>query len=52
MTRHRHPAGDLTHGPIKDPTVTVEGPTDTQDTGGVLKGTDERFPAKAASEGR
>ncbi|MGM4988845.1 transglutaminase family protein [Tardiphaga sp. 841_E9_N1_2] len=34
----------LTHGPIADLTVTVEGLIDTQDTGGVLKGTDERFP--------
>lgn len=34
----------LTHGPIADLTIHVEGLIETQDTGGVLKGTDERFP--------
>ncbi len=34
----------LTHGPLSDLTVTVEGLIETQDTGGVLRGTDERFP--------
>jgi transglutaminase-like putative cysteine protease len=34
----------LTHGPISDLTINVEGLIETQDTGGVLKGTDERFP--------
>ncbi|MBS0530767.1 MAG: transglutaminase family protein [Proteobacteria bacterium] len=34
----------LTHGPIADLTVSVEGLIETQDTGGVLRGTDERFP--------
>lgn len=34
----------LTHGPVADLTVSVEGLIDTQDTGGVLRGTDERFP--------
>src|SRR3984885_991834 len=34
----------LTHGPISDLTINVEGLVETQDTGGVLKGTDERFP--------
>ncbi|WP_295850691.1 transglutaminase family protein [Tardiphaga sp.] len=34
----------LTHGPIADLTINVEGLIETQDTGGVLKGTDERFP--------
>ena len=34
----------LTHGPIADLTITVEGLIETHDTGGVLKGTDERFP--------
>jgi len=35
----------LTHGPISDLTIRVEGLVETHDTGGVLKGTDERFPA-------
>ncbi|WP_398474666.1 transglutaminase domain-containing protein [Tardiphaga sp.] len=34
----------LTHGPLSDLTVSVEGLIETQDTGGVLRGTDERFP--------
>src|SRR6202041_661614 len=34
----------LTHGPIADLTIHVEGLIETHDTGGVLKGTDERFP--------
>ena len=34
----------LTHGPIADLTITVEGLIETHDTGGVLRGTDERFP--------
>lgn len=34
----------LTHGPIADLTIHVEGEIETQDTGGVLKGTEERFP--------
>jgi transglutaminase-like putative cysteine protease len=34
----------LTHGALSDLTVTVEGLIETQDTGGVLRGTDERFP--------
>src|ERR1700682_5957278 len=34
----------LTHGPLADLTVTVEGLIETHDTGGVLRGTDERFP--------
>ncbi len=34
----------LTHGPLADLTITVEGLIETQDTGGVLRGTDERFP--------
>ena len=34
----------LTHGPIADLTITVQGLIETHDTGGVLKGTDERFP--------
>src|SRR5436189_4032806 len=34
----------LTEGPIADLTITVEGLIETHDTGGVLRGTDERFP--------
>jgi transglutaminase-like putative cysteine protease len=34
----------LTHGLLSDLTVHVEGVIETHDTGGVLKGTDERFP--------
>src|SRR5262249_26989522 len=34
----------LTHGPIEDLTIHVEGLIETQDTGGVLRGADERFP--------
>ena len=34
----------LTHGALSDLTVTVEGLVETQDTGGVLRGTIERFP--------
>ena len=33
----------LTHGPIADLTINVEGLIETHDTGGVLRGTDERF---------
>ncbi|MBB5048884.1 transglutaminase-like putative cysteine protease [Rhodopseudomonas rhenobacensis] len=34
----------LTYGPIADLTIRVEGLIETQDTGGILRGTDERFP--------
>src|SRR4249920_1346390 len=34
----------LTHGPIADLTINVEGLIETHDTGGVLRGTDERIP--------
>src|ERR1700709_1817855 len=34
----------LTYGPIADLTIKVEGRSETHDTGGVLRGTDERFP--------
>jgi transglutaminase-like putative cysteine protease len=34
----------LTHGPLADLTIHCEGQVETQDTGGVLRGTDERFP--------
>src|SRR3954466_15228940 len=33
-----------THGPIADLTIRVEGLIETHDAGGVLRGTDERFP--------
>src|SRR5947199_6823380 len=46
---HQDAFGNVTHvltfGPIEDLTVRVEGLIETQDTGGVLRGTDERFPA-------
>src|SRR3977135_2852499 len=34
----------LTHGPPANLTINVEGLIETHDTGGVLRGTDERFP--------
>jgi transglutaminase-like putative cysteine protease len=34
----------LTHGALSDLTIHVEGLIETHDTGGVLRGTDERFP--------
>jgi transglutaminase-like putative cysteine protease len=34
----------LTYGPIADLVIRVEGEIETQDTGGVLRGTEERFP--------
>ena len=34
----------MTHGTIEDLTITVGGLIETHDTGGVLRGTDERFP--------
>ena len=34
----------MTHGPIEDLTITVGGLIETHDMGGVLRGTDERFP--------
>jgi transglutaminase-like putative cysteine protease len=34
----------MTHGAIEDLTITVGGLIETHDTGGVLRGTDERFP--------
>jgi transglutaminase-like putative cysteine protease len=48
LDRHEDAFGNvthvLTHGPLSDLTVSVEGLIETQDTGGVLRGTDERFP--------
>jgi transglutaminase-like putative cysteine protease len=35
----------MTHGPLEELTIHVEGLIETQDTGGVLRGADERFPA-------
>lgn len=34
----------ITHGAIEDLTITAEGLIETHDTGGVLRGSDERFP--------
>ncbi|MBR1140668.1 MULTISPECIES: transglutaminase domain-containing protein [Bradyrhizobium] len=34
----------ITHGALQDLTITAEGLVETHDTGGVLKGADERFP--------
>src|SRR5262252_7008496 len=34
----------MTHGTSEDLTITVGGLIETHDTGGVLRGTDERFP--------
>jgi transglutaminase-like putative cysteine protease len=34
----------ITHGPIADLTITAQGLIETHDTGGVLRGADERFP--------
>src|SRR3954468_8411847 len=45
---HQDAFGNVTHvlseGPTADLTINVEGLVETQDTGGVLRGTDERFP--------
>ncbi len=45
---HQDAFGNVTHvlteGPIENLTIHVEGLIETHDTGGVLKGTDERFP--------
>src|SRR6266702_2697055 len=35
----------ISHGAIADLTISAEGLIETHDTGGVLRGTDERFPA-------
>ena len=48
LDMHYDAFGNVTHvltmGPTADLTITAEGLIDTTDTGGVLKGTDERFP--------
>jgi transglutaminase-like putative cysteine protease len=36
----------FSHGPLSDLTIEVSGLVETQDTGGVLKGTIERFPIR------
>lgn len=45
---HQDAFGNMTHllseGPTADLTINVEGLIETHDTGGVLRGTDERFP--------
>ena len=45
---HEDAFGNITHvfshGPLADLTVHVAGQIDTQDTGGILRGTVERFP--------
>src|ERR1700710_1992456 len=45
---HQDAFGNVTHvltcGPLADLTIHVEGLIETHDTGGVLRGTDERFP--------
>lgn len=46
---HEDAYGNLTHvltnGPVSELVISAAGLIDTQDTGGVLRGTDERFPA-------
>jgi transglutaminase-like putative cysteine protease len=48
LSMHEDAFGNVTHvmshGPIEDLTITVGGLIETHDTGGVLRGTDERFP--------
>ncbi len=48
LTMHEDAFGNVTHvvthGAIEDLTITAEGLVETHDTGGVLRGTDERFP--------
>ncbi len=45
---HEDAFGNVTHvlscGPVSDIAITAEGLIETHDTGGVLRGTDERFP--------
>lgn len=48
LDTHEDAFGNVTHvlscGPVDDITITAEGLVETHDTGGVLRGTDERFP--------
>ena len=49
LDTHEDAFGNVTHvlscGPVGDIQITAEGLIETHDTGGVLRGTDERFPA-------
>ncbi len=49
LDMHEDAFGNVTHvlscGPVGDIQITAEGLIETHDTGGVLRGTDERFPA-------
>jgi transglutaminase-like putative cysteine protease len=48
LDMHHDAFGNITHvltiGPTDDLTITAEGLIETTDTGGVMRGTDERFP--------
>jgi transglutaminase-like putative cysteine protease len=48
LDTHQDAFGNITHvltyGPVADLVIHVEGEIETQDTGGVLRGTEERFP--------
>jgi transglutaminase-like putative cysteine protease len=48
LDMHHYAFGNTTHvltiGPTADLVITVEGLIETNDTGGILKGTEERFP--------
>jgi transglutaminase-like putative cysteine protease len=48
LDMHEDAFGNITHvltqGPVEDLTISVEGLIETHDTGGVLKGSNERFP--------
>src|SRR6516165_7169819 len=48
LDMHEDAFGNVTHvlscGPVADINITAEGLIETHDTGGVLRGTDERFP--------
>lgn len=48
LDMHHDAFGNITHvltcGPLADLTINVEGLIETTDTGGILKGTEERFP--------
>ena len=48
LDMHEDAFGNVTHvlscGPVGDINITAEGLIETHDTGGVLRGTDERFP--------
>jgi transglutaminase-like putative cysteine protease len=48
LDMHEDAFGNITHvltqGPVEDLAISVDGLIETHDTGGVLKGSDERFP--------